>query len=120
LKSQVIGGEEETAFKGTEDFRSLSPYDQIESKKISWKHYARTGDLYIKEGYRPLTSVLDLKFDPELFTTEKDYYLSWLATQMVESYRLGIPFSFEFGEKKYLASTDVLHLNQCLRDLALC
>jgi uncharacterized protein (DUF58 family) len=120
LKSQVIGGEEETSFKGHEDFRSLAPYDQVESKKISWKHYARTGDLYIKEGYRPLTSVLDLKFDTEIFLKDNEQYLSWLATQMVESFRLGIPFSFEFGEKKYSASTDVLHLNQCLRDLALC
>jgi len=117
---QVISGEGETDYKGPEDFRSLGPYDNVESKKISWKHYARTGDLLIKEGFRPSTSSLELKFNEESYLSNHEQYLSWLATQMVECYRQGIPFSFKFQDKLFPSQSDAFHLKNCLRELSLC
>lgn len=120
LSAQLLEGESETNLRGYEDFRSLGTYDQSDSRKISWKHYARTGELLIKEGFTPISSILNLKFDLKEFQDNEEYHLSWLATQMVESYHLGIPFSFDFKGKFFPPRHDAFHLELCLRELSLC
>jgi hypothetical protein len=105
---------------GPEDIRNLAPYQGEEFRRISWKHYARSGELYIKEG-EDLSAPLWKHFlhppaDPKL----KENYLSELATFMVYCHRHQIPFYFETSTEKWGPSFDENHLSQCLKVLSLC
>lgn len=100
--------------KGTEDFRGLTSYQWDESRKISWKHYARSGDLLVKEGEEKLAPIFELELklptSPELL----EHYLSYVATQLVECHRRDIPFHFK------APGTDSHELQECLKVLARC
>lgn len=100
--------------KGPEDFRGLSTYADGESRKISWKHYARSGELLVKEGEEMMTPLLDLELNPPGEEGAKEAYLSYLATQIVECHRRDIPFSLKINQ------TSSSHLQDCLKVLALC
>lgn len=100
--------------KGHDDFRGLATYEQDESRKISWKHYARSGELFIKEGEEQKAAVFDLELVVPHDHETKEDYLSYVATQLVECSRRGIPFSLKVNG---VASGQ---LHDCLKVLALC
>jgi uncharacterized protein (DUF58 family) len=107
--------------KGTEDIRELSPYRGEESRKISWKHFARSGDLYVKEGTEWNDRHLYLKIEPPSEAEAKENYLKVMATRMVEAYRQQVPFTFEIdGSVKRGPSAQEKYLHECLKDLGLC
>lgn len=114
LNTQTLSGEIPLERKGPEDFRGLGRYDFEESRKISWKHYARTGELLVKEGEETRAATLELNFDPPKDLQAKENYLSVLATQMTECQRRDIPFSFQAAGKQ------LSHLQESLKVLALC
>jgi uncharacterized protein (DUF58 family) len=103
---------------GKEDIWNLSPYQGEESRKISWKHYARSGELLIKEGEEYSEQFFHIKLEMPLSDVET--YLSLVATQMVECHRRGIPFLFEGPEGKLGPAQHADHLHQCLKVLSLC
>jgi uncharacterized protein (DUF58 family) len=103
---------------GREDIWNLAPYQGDESRKISWKHYARSGDLLIKEGEEYSKQFFHIRF--EFPKTNPETYLSLLATQMVDCHRRGIPFLFEGPHGKLGPAQHSDHLHQCLKVLSLC
>ena len=107
-------GELSSQKKGDDDFRGLGNYNNQESRKISWKHYARSGELLIKEGEEKQSSILDLKLMLPSAPEAKEYYLSYLATQIVECHKRDIPFSFSDNGLKSS------QIQECLKVLALC
>lgn len=107
--------------KGTEDIRDLSPYRGEESRKISWKHYARSGDLYVKEGTEWNDHHLHLKLKLPEAPEAKETYLKKISSQLVSAYREQIPFTFEIeGVIKRGPSVQEKHLHDCLKDLSVC
>lgn len=120
LNTQALSGEIPLDRKGPEDFRGLGRYDSDESRKISWKHYARTGELLIKEGEETRAATFEIHFDPPDEPAAKENYLSLLATQMIECHRRDIPFSFRAAEFSRPPSTELSHVQECLKVLALC
>jgi hypothetical protein len=100
--------------KGADDFRGLSHYTNDESRKISWKHYARTGLLFIKEGEEKKAPILELDLKIPSQHELKEQYLSYMATQMVECNKREIPFSLRVNG---VASAQ---LQDCLKVLTLC
>lgn len=100
--------------KGPEDFRGLANYAHDESRKISWKHYARSGELLVKEGEEKKTPLLEIELKLPLDATLKEEYLSYVATQIVECKRQDIPFSLRMNG---ITSS---HLQECLKALTLC
>jgi uncharacterized protein (DUF58 family) len=106
--------------KGAEDFRGLSSYQNDESRKISWKHYARTGQLVVKEGEDQKSATLELELKIPNDPAMKETYLSRLATQMVECHRREIPFSLTGEGIRLYSGTGPTHLHECLKVLALC
>lgn len=107
-------GDHSTMRNGPHDVWNLGPYQGEESRKISWKHYARTGDLVVKEGEEFSNAVVH--FVLPVHTDNKEYLLSKLATQMVQCAKTDVPFSFE----KKSASLTAKHLTDCLRELSQC
>lgn len=103
---------------GREDIWNLAPYQGDESRKINWKHYARSGDLLIKEGEEYSQQFFHIKF--KIPKTNLEEYLSLLATQMVDCHRRGIPFLFEGPEGKFGPDQHGDHLHQCLKVLSVC
>jgi uncharacterized protein (DUF58 family) len=112
-------GEISSFKRGDGDYFSFMPYAFNESRKISWKHYASTGELLIKEGTREISEKLDIKFSPPTDNSSKEYYLSQLATQMIECQRQGITINFITNEDS-IELEGPHQLQQCLRILALC
>jgi uncharacterized protein (DUF58 family) len=111
-------GENPTYRKGPHDVWNLGPYQNDESRKISWKHYARTGDIVVKEGE-------DLKRNEILFkimptTDDKEFMLSKVATQIVYCAKTETLFGLEFPDKKTVFASDDRHLKECLRMLTVC
>jgi len=100
--------------KGSDDFRGLGNYANDEARKISWKHYARSGNLFIKEGEENKAPLLELELKPPLETLPKELYLSYLATQMVECHRRDIPFSLRVN------GIESSRLQDCLKVLTIC
>lgn len=120
LLGQVLAGEIPIDKKGTEDFRGLVQGPDGEARKISWKHYARSGEILMKEGEDLRSSSLDIIYNPPENPELKEHYLSVLATQMVECHQRSIPFSLTTSHFTATAATDTHHLMRCLRELALC
>jgi uncharacterized protein (DUF58 family) len=120
--SERMDSEGEVSFnlKGAEDFLGLMPYEADESRRISWKHYARTGELLVREGEDRKALVLEIDLMPPAEQEAKELYLSRVATQLVNSYRRDIPFTLRDKYFHPEASTHLNHLNECLKVLALC
>jgi hypothetical protein len=100
--------------KGVDDFRGLGKYRDDESRKISWKHYARSGQLFIKEGEEKQAPMLELELKPPTESESKELYLSYLTTQIVECHRRDIPFSMRVN-----GSASSL-IQDCLKELTIC
>jgi hypothetical protein len=103
---------------GPHDVWNLAPYQGEESRKISWKHYARSGELVIKEGEELNSAVIHLKLI--LNSENPEFHLSKLATQMVQCARNETPFSFETSSKRLGPGLSEKHLSECLRELSKC
>lgn len=104
--------------KGPHDVSNLSPYLGESSKFISWKHYARSGDLVIKEGEELSKSMIHFRLNP--YHPEKELILSQMATQMVQCGKDSISFTLEAPNKKLGPGFDGKYLSECLRELASC
>lgn len=113
-----LSGEFSTNRKGTHDFFSLSPYQNGESNRISWKRYARSGELVIKEGEELRQSIVSFKISPDL--PDKEFSLSRIAAQMMNCLKDQTSFSLETPEKKIGPDSSLQHLTDCLRELAQC
>lgn len=111
-------GDHHSSRKGFHDISNLGPYQGEESKRISWKHYARSGDLLVKEGEELVQK--EVEFRLQFDETNKEYALSKLATQMVHCAKNETPFSFVSATRKFKAGTSEKHLHDCLKELALC
>lgn len=114
LESNMNDGEHATSRPGPHDVWNLGPYQGEESRRISWKHYARTGELVVKEGEEFSNQVVHFSLPRSM--DNKEYILSKLATQMVQCSKTDVPFSFENKS----ASLTAKHLTDCLRELSQC
>ncbi|WPU63409.1 DUF58 domain-containing protein [Peredibacter starrii] len=103
-------GEISTMNKGPHDVWNLGPYQGEESRKISWKHYARSGELVVKEGEE--LQEAEVKFELHGPTEGQ---LSQLATQLVYCSDKSIPFSLKTSSGK-----TEHQLRECLKELAKC
>lgn len=100
--------------KGIDDFRGLGTYMNDESRKISWKHYARSGELLIKEGEEKKTPILELDLKLPIEAVSKEHYLSHITTQLVECQRRDVPFKLKVN------GVESSHLQDCLKVITLC
>ena len=107
-------GETSTSRKGFDDFLGLASYTDNESRRISWKHYARSGELLIKEGEEKKMRVLELEVNMAVAPEHKEFYLSHLASQIIECHRSDLAYSLKVN--------GVVHckLQDCMRELAQC
>lgn len=113
-----LDGENSSLHSGPHDIWNLGPYQGEESRKISWKHYARSGELVVKEGEELTQSLVQFRLDPH--EKNNEFLLSKIATQMVQCARSETPFSLETPSKKFPPGHNVKHLTDCLRDLTVC
>lgn len=113
-------GDEETDLKGSHGFRNLAPYDGNESRKISWKYYARSGELFIREGEKLRDSLVKIKLELPQDPTQKERTLSEIATKLVDFHLHHQPFVFESGTKIRGPGFDQELLQECLKDLGRC
>ena len=117
LQPSIIEGEEGSGRKGEGDFHGLGKYQGQEIRKISWKHYARTGDLLIKEGEEMRSPTAELVFTDD---QNKEQQLSILATQIRHCYREKISWLLVLPDVRLGPGCDQNHLEECLQKLSLC
>jgi uncharacterized protein (DUF58 family) len=113
-----LEGDQGSARAGPHDIRNLAPYQGEESRRISWKHYAKSGDLIVKEGEELAKSEVHFRVCPD--KKDRELELSRITTQMLYCTRHDILFSLETPGKKTRSASTLNHLNDCLRELALC
>jgi uncharacterized protein (DUF58 family) len=113
-----IEGENQGVQIGSHDVWNLSPYQDGESRKISWKHYARSGELVIKEGQELTKSMAHFKLHG--LQNNKEFTLSKIATQMIQCHRTDIAFTLETSTKKFGPGSDQKYLSDCLKELSQC
>jgi uncharacterized protein (DUF58 family) len=104
---------------GHDEIKDFRPYEGEEARRINWKLYAKTAEIFIKEGEDYKGEHAYFKWDLTQ-TPNKEYGLSHMATNMVYCYKKGIPFIFEMDGKKRGPALSKFHLVDCLRDLSLC
>lgn len=119
-KEFSLEGENAGVKKGTQDINELNAYQGEGLKRISWKHYARTGDLLIKEGLDFHDTIIEFKLELPEDRKDVEPYLSKLATQMLICSQKEIPFTFETPNLKRGPSYHRKHLQECLKELAQC
>lgn len=117
-QNSPIEGESSSLQTGPHDIWNLGPYQGEESRKISWKHYARSGELVVKEGEELTQSLVQFRITGS--EANKEFLLSKIATQMVQCARSETPFSLETSQKKIPPGQNEKHLTDCLRDLTIC
>ena len=120
LDGRDSDGEASHDQKGHEGFRGMAAYQEGESRRISWKHFARSGELLIKEGEELRAPALEIVLNPPQNPDHKEHYLSDLATQMVECHRRQIPFSLRSPGVNLSVGHHQTHLHDCLKVLARC
>lgn len=118
FQNSPLEGESSSLHRGPHDVWNLGPYQGEESRKISWKHYARSGELVVKEGEELTQSLVQFRIDAH--EANKEFVLSKIATQMVQCLRTETPFSFEGPNRKFPPGQTEKHLTDCLRDLTTC
>lgn len=119
MNPSALEGENSGTMTGPHDVKNLAPYQTgEESRKISWKHYARSGELVIKEGEELTRHHVHFRVPQSL--SDKEHTLSKIATQMVHCARIDVMFSLETPGKKTATGISTKHLEDCLRELALC
>lgn len=113
LKDSNEEGDHSSLKSGPHDIWNLGPYEAEESRRISWKHYARSGELVVKEGEELIKSEITFK----VVSTEqnKEFLLSQMATQMFHCSRNETVFFLETADKRRLSG-----LTECLRELSVC
>lgn len=105
--------------RGDEGLRGLAQYQGEGSKRISWKHYAKSGELLVKEGEELRTNLMRIRLKLPEERTQREAELSKIATLMVYCYRQEIPFLFH-GEIQKGPGAHLELLKDCLRELAQC
>lgn len=103
--------------KGDEGLRGLAHYQGEGSKRISWKHYAKSGELLVKEGEELKAQLMRIRFSLPKEPTRREAELSRLATLMVYCHRQEIPFVFE-GPTQKGPGMHLELLRDCLRELS--
>jgi uncharacterized protein (DUF58 family) len=114
------GEDSEKDGPGHEGFRELVPYYAHEARRISWKHFARSGELLAKTGEDTVTRIMEVKLALPAEAEARENYLSLTATQMVICHRQQIPFSFTAPGLKVGPTLQNTHLQECLKVLGLC
>lgn len=114
----TLAGEQSSSTPGIHDVWNLAPYQGEESRRISWKHYARLGELVVKEGEEAVSSMVALRMPGD--SPNRELELSRLAMQMLHCYRSDVAFSFDAGLRKHPMAQGKQHLIECLRELARC
>lgn len=112
-------GENSGLRKGPHDFYNLNPYQGEESRRISWKHYARSGDLLVKEGEDLTQSQVEFSVI-NLDSGSKEFILSKIATQMVWCSKQAIPFNLKSETKILPFGNSEKHLQDSLKELSQC
>ncbi|MCM2348857.1 MAG: DUF58 domain-containing protein [Bacteriovoracaceae bacterium] len=111
-------GDDSSLFPGPHDFRNLAPYQGEETRKISWKHYARSGELVVKVGEELLATDVFFRIQENL--QDKELELSIVATQMVACLKSETSFALETPHQRIPFGKSEQHLKQCLRELCQC
>jgi uncharacterized protein (DUF58 family) len=117
-KPSMEEGDHSSLRAGPHDVWNLGPYQGEESRKISWKHYARSGELVIKEGEELNSTIIHFEFFQS--AENKEFLLSKIATQMVQCSRSETPFSLNTPSRKFPPGLSSKHLADCLRELTQC
>lgn len=110
---QGVGSEIMTGL-GNGDFFGLNSNEFEEARKISWKHYAQTGQVFIKEYENNRMSKITIELNLPGKENLKEDYLSRIASELTEAQRQGIPFEFRHHNFK---TTQLL---EALKELARC
>lgn len=94
-KKEHQTGPLEAQTMGSEDFYSLDKYQSEDFKKISWKHFARLEELYVKKGSSQESRYLDLFLQENM--SEED--VSLVATQIYLANKYQILISLKTPEE---------------------
>lgn len=119
-KLSSFDGVYQTFEKGNEDIFNLVKEENEGAGKISWKHYAKTGDLLLKQGEKYQNKIIKIKFDKEEFKREKEDYLSRLATIVNDAFKMDVPTELIIHGKTLGPSKTKKHWHECLKELAQC
>jgi len=114
--SPVESGPLDSNIKGEEDFLGLVSYQGEDFKKINWKQFARTDDLYIKQGLSPLLPYLH--FVVKDGVSEED--LSLITSKMVVAQKHQYSFSLKVKDQIIQQDSGKHHLQHCLERLSEC
>lgn len=118
LEALEAEGESPSPLHGPEGFQDLGPYQNDESRRISWKHYARSGEVLIKLGESTRQDLLRVTLNLPTNEKLKEQYLSEVATMLSEAHDRQIPFIL-LGRKQYGPGHHPGLLQDCLKELAL-
>jgi uncharacterized protein (DUF58 family) len=117
-ETTLLEGDQAGPRTGPHDVRNLAPYQGEEARRISWKHYARSGELVVKDGEELQRGLV--RFQVREFGPEKEQLLAKIATQMVHCARAEVAFGLETPRRRIGPGLSGRHLADCLRELAVC
>lgn len=119
LRPGEAEGEDSSDKKGLVGLQGFDQYQGEHMGRISWKHYAKSGDLLVKTGEATREEIVDLELRIKLDPREKERVLSEIATQLLMCHEQQISFTFK-GKHLLGPGHHQELVRECLRELALC
>lgn len=113
-KKEYQTGQLEAQTMGSEDFYSLDKYQSEDFKKISWKHFARMEELYVKKGSSQESRYFDLLLKENM--NEED--ISFVATQIYLAHKYQILTSLKTPDEFISYGEGDAHFKELMEKVA--
>lgn len=118
--SAYLDGETEKDLDSYQEFLELRSSDGSLSSRISWKHYAQTGELLVKHGEGAHSPLRTLRLPDSLSGEIKERALSELATETLWCSQEGIVFEMRSKGLRLGPGSGAAFAKSALRELAIC
>jgi len=126
IKSDLISSgifashNQKISFSGDDDYASIREFQKGDTpKKIAWKLFAKTNQLYTKELHTESGEHIFFDFDKLTQVTNTEERLSVLCGLILHAHKEGIPYGLKISHQEIKPDHGDLHKQKCLTLLAL-
>jgi len=106
--------------RGEDELKDFSKYAGEEFKKISWKIFAKSQELFVHQMDSSIGEEARFNWPKDYQSMDKEAGLSLLLSQLLLSFEQGVVIELSINDKQFAISHSPHTLKMCLREISLC
>jgi len=106
--------------RGEDELKDFSKYAGEEFKKISWKIFAKSQELFVHQMDSSIGEEARFNWPKDYQNLEKEAGLSLILSQILLSFEQGLVIELSINDKHFAISHNPHTLKMCLREISLC